>query len=112
MPLWLLKAACDDASTMLTQIHEFKSFLTQQTSSRSRGPFSLTRERADITIQIHAAKVYATKFNNKDANSAALEENAHPQVFEPSSDTRHRPVKTKTGIEGTFVQKRNKRYHL
>ena len=28
MQLWLLEAACDLTSTILTQIHEFKSFLT------------------------------------------------------------------------------------
>ena len=31
--LWLLEAACDDTSTMLIQIHELNSFLTQLTSS-------------------------------------------------------------------------------
>ena len=36
--LWLLEAAWDDTSTMLTQIHEFNSFLNQVTSSSSKGP--------------------------------------------------------------------------
>ena len=102
MQLWLLEAAHDDTSTMLTQIHEFKSFLTHQTSS-GRGPCSVTHKRADIATQIHAAKAYATVFNNNGACSAALQENTNPQVFVPSSGARHRPIKTKTGIEGTFV---------
>ena len=48
MQLWLLEAAHDDTSTMLTQIHKFKSFLTQQTSSSGKGPCSLTHKRANI----------------------------------------------------------------
>ena len=110
MQLWLLEVAWDNASTMLTQIHEFKSFLTQHTSSNGRGPCSKTHKRADIATQICAAKAYATESNNKDAHSAALEEDTNPQFFVPSSGTRHRPVKTTTGIEGTFVQtkKQNK----
>ena len=91
---------------MLTQIHEFKSFLTQQTSSGGRGPCSLTHKRPNIATQIRAAIVYTAGFNNNDACSAALQENTNPQVFVPSSGARHRPVKTKTGIEGTFVQKK------
>ena len=63
----------------------------------------------DIATQICAAKAYATEFNNKNAHSAVLEENANPQVFVPSSCTRHRPAKTKTGIEGTFVQKKKQK---
>ena len=62
--------------------------------------------KGNIATQIHAAKAYATEFNSKDFYSAALQENASPQVFVPSSGARHRPVKTKTGIEGTFVQKK------
>ena len=42
--LWLLEAAHDVISTMLTQIHEFKPFLTQLTSSCGQGPCSLTHE--------------------------------------------------------------------
>ena len=114
MQIWLLEAACDDTSTMLTQIPEVKSFLTQQTSSSGRGPCSLTHKRADIATQIIATQIcaaiaYATEFNNEDACSAALEENTNPQVFVPSSGTRHRPVKTKKGIEGTFVQKKKQK---
>ena len=112
MQLWLLEAACDETSTMLTQIHEFKSVLTQQTSSRGRGPCALTCKRANIVTQINAAKVYATEFNSKDACSAALVENTNSNVFVPSHGTRHRPVKMKTGIEETCVQKRNQRNHL
>ena len=71
---------------MLTQIHEVKSFLTQQTASRSRGPYSLSRDRANIETQICAARAYATKFNNNEAHSTALHENTtnrslyHPMV--------------------------------
>ena len=43
------------------------------------------------------------EFSNKHACCEALEENANPQVFVPSGGARHRPVKTKTGIEETFV---------
>ena len=90
---------------MLTQIHEVKSFLTQQTSSSGRGPCSLSCERADVETKIHAARVYASEFNNNDARSATLQENTNPQVFIPFSGARHRPVKTKTSIQGAFVQK-------
>ena len=104
MQLWLLEAAHDDTSTMLTQIHEFKSFMTQQTS-RGRGPISLTCKRADIDTQIHAARAYTAEFNNN-ACSAALQENSNPQVFVLSSGARHRPVKTKTGIQGGIFAKK------
>ena len=60
-------------------IHEFKSFLTQQTSSSSKGSCSLTHKRSNRAIQVHAAKVYTTEFSNKNGHSAALEENANPQ---------------------------------
>ena len=93
--LWLLEAAHDDTSTMLAQIHEFKSFLTQQTSSSGKGPYSLTHTRANIATQIHAAKAYAAEFSNKNACSAALEENANPQVILPSGGARCSPAKTK-----------------
>ena len=112
MQLWLLEAAYDDTSTMLTQIHEFTSFLTQQTSSTGKGPCSLTCERANRVTQICTSKAYTTEFSNKNACSAALEQNANPQVFVPLGGTRHRPVRAKTGLEGTFVQKRNRRNHL
>ena len=95
---------------MLTQIHELKSFLTQQTSSSGKGPCSLSHERADIDIQIHAARAYVAEFNSNDTCSAALQENTNPQVFIPSSGTRHRPVKAKTSIQGgAFVQKKKQK---
>ena len=106
MQLWLLEAACDDTSTMLTQIHEFKSFLTRQTSSSGKGPCSLTCKRANRATQICTAKAYTTEFSNKNAHSLALEENANPQVSVPLGGARHRPVRTKTGLESTFVQKK------
>ena len=107
--LWLLEAAHDDTSTMLTQIHELKTFPTQQTSSSGRGPCSLSHKRANIDIQIHAARAYAAEFNNSEACSAALQENTNPQVFIPSSGTRHRPVKTKTSMQGAFVQRKKQK---
>ena len=55
------------------------------------------------------AKAYTGEFSNKNAHSAALKENANPQVFVPLDGTRHRPVRTKTGLEGTFVQKKKKK---
>ena len=78
----------------------------QQTASSSRGPCSLSHDRADIEIQICLAGAYATKFNNNKAHSVALQENTNPQIFIPSSGARHRPVKTKTSIQGEYVQKK------
>ena len=101
--LWLMEAACNDTSTMLTQIHEFKSFLTLMTSSSGKAPCSLTHERANRTTQICTAKDYSAEFTNKHAHCEALEENVNPEVFVPSGGARHMPLKTKTGIEGTFV---------
>ena len=103
MQLWLLEAVCDGISTMLTQIHEFKSLLTQMTSSSGKGPCFLICERANRATQICTAKAYAAEFSNKHANCEALEKNANPQVFVPLGGARHRPMKTKKGIEGTFV---------
>ena len=93
---------------MLTQIHEVKSFLTQQTTSSGRGPCSLSHGRADIEMQMHAARAYAAEFNNK-ACSVALHENTNPEIFILSSGARHRPVKTKTSIQGKYVQKKKQR---
>ena len=88
---------------MLTQIHKVKSFLTQQTASSSRGPCSLSHGRADIEIQMHVARAYAAEFNNDEARSVALHKNTNPEIFIPSSGARHRPVKTKTSIQGEYV---------
>ena len=107
--LWLLEAAGDDTSTMLTHIHEIKSFLTQLTSSSGKGPCSLTQEGENRAAQVCAAKTYATDFSNRNAHCAALEENGNPQVFVPSGHARHRPAKTKTGLEGTFVWKKKQK---
>ena len=103
--LRLLQTACNYTSTILTQIHEFKSFLHQLTSSSSKGPCSLTDKRANRATQICAAKAYIAEFSNKHAHCKGLEEKANPQVFVPLGGARHRLAKTKTGIEGTFVQK-------
>ena len=94
---------------MLTQIHEVKSFLTQQTASSGRGPCSLSCGRANIEIQMHVARAYATEFNNDEARSMALHENTNPEIFIRSSGARHRPVKTKTSIQGEYVQKKKQR---
>ena len=58
-------------------------------------------------------------FSNKCACCEALEENANPQVFAQLGGARHRPVKTKTGIEGTYCKKKkqkkaagNKNFHV
>ena len=90
-------------STMLTQIHELKAFLSQQTTSSGRGPCSQIHGRADIEIQMHAGRVYEAEFNNNKACSATLHENTNPDIFIPSSGARHRPVKTKTSIQGEYV---------
>ena len=68
----------NDTSTMLTQIHKVKSFLTQQTTSSGRGPCSLSHDRANIETQICAARAYATKFNKNESHSTALHENTNP----------------------------------
>ena len=39
----------------------------------------------------------------------ALHENTNPQIFIPSSGARHRPVKTKTSIQGEYVQKKKQK---
>ena len=54
--LWLLEAAQDDTSTMLTQINEFHSFIVQASTSSGRGPCSLAHDRADRNTQICAVK--------------------------------------------------------
>ena len=102
--LWLLEAVHVDTLTMITQIHELQAFLSQQTASSGRGPCSQSRGRADIEIQMHAARAYAAEFNNNEARSAALHENTNPDIFIPSSGARHRPVKTKTSIQGEYIQ--------
>ena len=101
--LWFLEAAYDDMSTMITQIHELEAFLSQQTASSGRGPCSQSCGRADIDIQMCVARAYVAEFNNKEAHSAALQESTNPDIFIPSSGTRHRPVKTKTTIQGEYI---------
>ena len=56
-----------------------------------------------------ATRAYAAKFNDNEACSAALHENTNPQTFIPSSGARHRPVKTKTSIQGEYVQKKKQK---
>ena len=99
----MLEAAWDETSTMLTQIHEFNSFLTQVTSSSNKGPCFLTNDRSNRAAQICAAKAYMAELCNQCAHSEAIEKNTNLQVFVPSGGARHRPVKDKIGIEGTFV---------
>ena len=90
---------------MLTQINEFHSFLAQATSSSSKEPCSLVSDRATRSTKICTAKAYVAEFSNKHAQCETIEENTNPQVFVPKGGARHRPVKTKTGIEGTFLCK-------
>ena len=52
---------------------------------------------------------HAAKFNNNEAHSTALHENTNPQIFIPSSGARHRLVKTKTSIQGEYVQKKKQK---
>ena len=52
---------------------------------------------------MHAARAYAAEFNNNEACSAALHENTNPDIIIPSSGARHRPVKTKTSIQGEYI---------
>ena len=59
-------------------------------------------------MQMHVARPYAAEFNNNEARSMALHENTNAEIFIPSSGARQRPVKTKTSIQGEYVQKRNK----
>ena len=103
MQLWHLRLHRITHLPMLTQIHEFNSFLNQVTSSSGKGPCSLTHNRANRATQIHAVRPCTAEFSNKCAHSETIEENTNPQVFVPSCGARHRPVKTKTGIEGTFL---------
>ena len=42
------------------------------------------------------------EYSNKHAQCKAIEKNTNPQVFVPASGAMHGPLKTKTGIEGTF----------
>ena len=58
---------------------------------------------------MHAARAYASEFNNNEAHSVALHENTNQEIFIPSSGARHRPVKTKTSIQGEYVQKKKQR---
>ena len=68
-----------------------------------QGPCFLTHDRANGATQICVSKAYMVEFSNKCACSVAIEKNTNPQVFVPAIGARHRPVKTKTGIEGTFM---------
>ena len=45
------------------------------------------------------------EFSNKCAQHKALEGNINQQVFVLATGAMHRPFKTKTGIEGTFLHK-------
>ena len=56
MQLWLLEASWDDTSRMLTQIHEFNSFLNQVTSSSGKQLCSLIHNWTNRATQICTAK--------------------------------------------------------
>ena len=55
--LWLSEAAQDDTSTMVTQINEFHSFLSQGTSPSGKGPCYLAHDRENRSTQICIAKL-------------------------------------------------------
>ena len=95
-----------DTSTMVTQNNEFHSFIAQASSSSGRGPCSLPHDREDRNTQIRVVKDYAVEFSNRHAWHAATKENTNPQVFVPASGVRHRLLKTKTGMEGKFLNKK------
>ena len=58
---------------------------------------------------MHAARAYAAEFTNSEVHAVALRENKNPEVFIPSSGARHRPVKTKTSIQGEYVRKKKQK---
>ena len=107
--LWLLEAAWDDITTMLTQIDKFHLFLAEVTPSSSKGSCYLAHYRANWSTQICTAKAYTAEFSNMHAQCEAIEKSTNPQAFVPSSSARCRPVKIKTGVEGAFFIKRNQR---
>ena len=87
---------------MLTQIEEFKSFITQGTTYSGRGMSSLTDYRADRSTPICAMKADVAEFTEKYAWHKASKEINIPQVFVPSSGVR--PLK-RMNLEGTLVNK-------
>ena len=91
---------------MLTQIHQVKSFLTQQTASSGRGPCSLSHGRADIEMHMHAARAYAAEFHNDEAHSMALHENTNPEIFIPSSGARPQASKDQDKCTGANMYKK------
>ena len=58
---------------MVTQIEEMKTFLAQIAGSNSKGPKTLTFDRAGRITQIHAAKSYAEEFVNNNARQKVTE---------------------------------------
>ena len=64
--------------TMLIQIHECNSFLTQVAFSSSKGLCSPTHDRANRATLICAAKAYTTEYSNKCAHSKAIEKKTNP----------------------------------
>ena len=108
MHLWLLESACDDTSTRLTPIHEFKSFPYQADFFKQQRSMLTDLQKGHIATRYMQLKLMLLNSNNKDACSAALEENTNAQVFVPSSGTRHRHVRSRQAW-GTFVQKKRKK---
>ena len=58
------------------------------------------------STQICTVKAYTAEFSNRHTWWEAIQDNTNPQVFVLASGVRHRPLKTKTGIEGTFLHKK------
>ena len=54
-------------------------------------------------------KAYVAEFSNKHAWHEVMKENTNPQVFLPASGVRHRLLKRRSGIEGKFVKKKQKK---
>ena len=91
---------------MPIQIEEFKSFIAQGTTSRGRGLNSLSHDKVDRSTQMCAVKSYAEEFTNKHTQQEVTRENNNLQVFLQASGVRHRPLKRKSSIEGTLVNKK------
>ena len=87
--------------TMVIQVEEMKTFLTQITGSNGKGQRSLIFDRTYRNMQTYAAKAYAAECVDMSARQQAREENNH-QKFVLDSGARHRPSKKKS-TEGSFV---------
>ena len=87
----------------LHKFKNFKSFISQVSTSSRKGLCFLAQDMADRTTQMQVAKAHVAEFSNKHAQQEVNEENTNPQVFVPASDARHRPFKRKSGVEGKLL---------